>query len=95
MPQPDNVSDELYQLMLQCWQLDLDERPDFQQLEEALIAFAQDPTVSPLPLFLAGTNMLDSFLRIFIFQASVSFRLAPNSNFNYEKYIADFEFSNS
>ena len=59
VPQPDNVSDELYQLMLQCWQLDLDERPDFQQLEEALIAFAQDPTVSPLPVFTSRRRGLD------------------------------------
>ena len=44
--QPDYVSDELYQLMLQCWQLDLDERPDFNQIEETLRTFAQDPTVS-------------------------------------------------
>ena len=26
------VGDELYQLMLQCWQLDLDERPTFQEM---------------------------------------------------------------
>lgn len=26
------VGDELYQLMLQCWQLDLDERPTFQEI---------------------------------------------------------------
>lgn len=26
------ISDELYELMLQCWQIDLDERPTFQQL---------------------------------------------------------------
>ena len=62
MPQPDNVSDELYQLMLQCWQLDLDERPDFQQLEEALIAFTQDPTVSPLPVCLSSGNKQAGFI---------------------------------
>ena len=30
--------------MLQCWQLDLDERPDFQQLDQTLRTFAHDPT---------------------------------------------------
>ncbi|XP_023222151.1 putative tyrosine-protein kinase Wsck [Centruroides sculpturatus] len=32
LPQPKGVSDELYQLMLHCWEFDLDERPTFHEL---------------------------------------------------------------
>lgn len=32
LAQPKGVSDELYQLMLHCWELDLDERPSFHEL---------------------------------------------------------------
>ncbi|KAE8747457.1 hypothetical protein FOCC_FOCC005788 [Frankliniella occidentalis] len=35
-PHLSHVSDELYQLMLQCWQLDLDERPDFSEISASL-----------------------------------------------------------
>ncbi|XP_059469461.1 putative inactive tyrosine-protein kinase Wsck [Neocloeon triangulifer] len=35
LPQLQHVGDELYQLLLQCWQVDLDERPSFEQLVEA------------------------------------------------------------
>ncbi|KAJ1526242.1 hypothetical protein ONE63_009398 [Megalurothrips usitatus] len=35
-PHLGHVSDDLYQLMLQCWQLDLDERPDFSEICTAL-----------------------------------------------------------
>uniref|UniRef100_A0A1Y1KDU2 Receptor protein-tyrosine kinase n=1 Tax=Photinus pyralis TaxID=7054 RepID=A0A1Y1KDU2_PHOPY len=35
-------SDELYQLMLNCWQLDLDERPTFQDLIETLTVIKGD-----------------------------------------------------
>ena len=45
VPQPDYISDDMYQLMLQCWQLDLDERPDFAELEVCLTNLAQNPGV--------------------------------------------------
>lgn len=35
-------SDDLYQLMLNCWQLDLDERPTFQSLIETLMVIKGD-----------------------------------------------------
>lgn len=34
--QPKNVGDDLYQMMLQCWQVDLDERPTFVELASIL-----------------------------------------------------------
>lgn len=32
LPQLSYIGDSLYQLMLQCWQIDLDERPTFGQV---------------------------------------------------------------
>ncbi|XP_034240900.1 putative tyrosine-protein kinase Wsck [Thrips palmi] len=37
-----HVSDDLYQLMLQCWQLDLDERPDFSEITASLCELIND-----------------------------------------------------
>lgn len=36
LPQLRYISDEFYQLMLDCWQLDCDERPQFSALVESL-----------------------------------------------------------
>ncbi|KAF2878975.1 hypothetical protein ILUMI_27185 [Ignelater luminosus] len=36
------ISDDLYQLMLNCWQLDLDERPTFKDLVDALNVIIED-----------------------------------------------------
>ena len=36
LPQPTNASDDLYQLMLNCWQIDLDERPNFDEILQVL-----------------------------------------------------------
>ena len=36
LSQPPNVSDDLYQLMLNCWQIDLDERPNFDEILQVL-----------------------------------------------------------
>jgi len=36
VPQREYMTDEVYQLMLQCWQLDLDERPTFRQMKNEL-----------------------------------------------------------
>ena len=36
VPQTQYMTDDIYQVMLQCWQLDLDERPTFRQIEGAL-----------------------------------------------------------
>ena len=44
VPQRDYMSDEVYQLMLQCWQLDLDERPTFRQIKDELIQLQEDIT---------------------------------------------------
>ncbi|XP_057651345.1 putative inactive tyrosine-protein kinase Wsck [Diorhabda carinulata] len=45
LPQLQYINDELYQLMLDCWQLDYDERPSFMQLVESLDSFKKNPTV--------------------------------------------------
>jgi len=45
LPQLPHVGDELFQLMLQCWQVDLDERPTFAELTEALHCLAENPMV--------------------------------------------------
>ena len=34
--QPNYISEDLYQLLLTCWQVDLDERPSFEELMEYL-----------------------------------------------------------
>lgn len=43
--QPQYISDELYMLMLQCWQNDLDERPTFTELFEILKPMVEDSSV--------------------------------------------------
>ena len=48
VPQRDYMTDEVYQLMLQCWQLDLDERPTFLQIRDELIRLQKDITSSQL-----------------------------------------------
>ncbi|KAK3884162.1 hypothetical protein Pcinc_011562 [Petrolisthes cinctipes] len=50
LPQPQYVGDELYQLMLNCWQHDPDERPSFIDLETDLQQLVCDD-VSPYLLF--------------------------------------------
>ncbi|PSN55853.1 hypothetical protein C0J52_02736 [Blattella germanica] len=45
LPQLQFVDDDLYQLMLQCWQLDLDERPTFQEITHILENMLEDSTV--------------------------------------------------
>ena len=42
VPQRDYMTDEVYQLMLQCWQLDLDERPTFRQIQDELTNLLED-----------------------------------------------------
>jgi hypothetical protein len=39
------VDDDLYQLMLQCWQLDLDERPTFQEIAHILENMLEDSMI--------------------------------------------------
>ena len=48
VPQKDYMSDDLYQLMLQCWQLDLDERPTFRQIKDELMRLQEDITTKKL-----------------------------------------------
>lgn len=45
LPQLHCVDDDLYQLMLQCWQLDLDERPTFQEIAHILENMLEESTV--------------------------------------------------
>lgn len=42
MPQPEHVSDELYQLMADCWNEDPDARPTFDHLHEVMTGFLQE-----------------------------------------------------
>lgn len=48
LPQLRVVGDDLYQLMLQCWQLDLDERPTFSEIVNILQNLAENSLVSKL-----------------------------------------------
>ena len=48
VPQRNYMTDEVYQLMLQCWQLDLDERPTFRQIKDELIQLQEDLTTKQL-----------------------------------------------
>jgi endothelial-specific receptor tyrosine kinase len=45
LPQARHVGDDLYQLMLQCWQVDLDERPTFGEICQILEDLMQNPLV--------------------------------------------------
>lgn len=36
MPKPQHVGDQLYQIMMRCWQNDPDERPTFTELKNQL-----------------------------------------------------------
>ncbi|KAG8235885.1 hypothetical protein J437_LFUL010115 [Ladona fulva] len=42
---PSYVGDDLYQFMLQCWQIDLDERPNFSEATRILINMLQDSEI--------------------------------------------------
>lgn len=52
LPQLPYISDDLYQLMLQCWQVDLDERPTFEQISVAIQDLIDYPSVSDKSLSL-------------------------------------------
>lgn len=56
LPQLQYVSDEFYQLMLDCWQLDCDERPTFADLSESLENLQQNCLLPPL-----NFNMYSNF----------------------------------
>ena len=40
LPRTRSMSDDLYQLMLECWQDDLDERPTFTEIKQRLVELA-------------------------------------------------------
>ena len=40
--QPQHVSDDLFQLLLTCWQTDLDERPSFEEIQDYLKELCQE-----------------------------------------------------
>lgn len=44
LPHLQYISSSLYQLMLNCWQLDMDERPDFEQLLQEMWDLKSDPS---------------------------------------------------
>ncbi|XP_045532166.1 putative tyrosine-protein kinase Wsck [Pieris brassicae] len=48
--QPSYVGDELFQLCLQCWQVDPDERPTFTSLVHEVVPFADGPGLRSLSL---------------------------------------------
>ncbi|XP_050687142.1 putative inactive tyrosine-protein kinase Wsck isoform X2 [Eriocheir sinensis] len=48
LPQPQYVGDELYQMMLNCWQHDMDERPSFPELEAGLMQLVEDDVMPHL-----------------------------------------------
>lgn len=45
LPQTGAMSDDLYQMMLNCWQVDPDERPSFAEIVEQLSGLAQHGNV--------------------------------------------------
>ena len=60
LKQPQYVSDEFYQMLLNCWQVDLDERPSF----EEVVKFFSDMihyNHIPLNFNLYSTFSYDSF----------------------------------
>ena len=42
LKQPNHASDDIYQLLLACWQIDLDERPTFGEIIDFLISLTQE-----------------------------------------------------
>jgi hypothetical protein len=38
MPQPSKCPDDVYKIMLSCWKLEAEERPDFDQILASLVA---------------------------------------------------------
>jgi hypothetical protein len=42
LPKPANCPNELYELMLKCWKMNLDNQPSFQELLTNLIAFSKN-----------------------------------------------------
>lgn len=55
LPQLSYIGDSLYQLMLQCWQIDLDERPTFGQVLAELENIKSSAEVT---LFLLPTKLM-------------------------------------
>ena len=54
LPQTAGVSEELYQVMLNCWMLDPDERPTFGEVVEQLVDLAHNGNVR-----MENTHMAD------------------------------------
>ena len=48
LPKPKNCSEELYQIMLKCWNLEPEERPSFSQLHRHINSLFPDATARPL-----------------------------------------------
>jgi hypothetical protein len=63
LPQLPYISDDLYQLMLQCWQVDLDERPTFEQILVAIQELMEYPAVS--------LYITIQYCRYFVFSSSM------------------------
>lgn len=67
LPQPQYVGDELYQLMLNCWQQDLDERPTFSELEVSLRSLASDDVIPHLLFSLYPSFQYEQYVPHFEF----------------------------
>ncbi|XP_044256641.1 putative tyrosine-protein kinase Wsck [Tribolium madens] len=61
LPQLQYFSDELYQFMLSCWQIDMDERPDFNVLLESLQTFQENSLIPCLSFNLYPNFQYEQF----------------------------------
>lgn len=67
LPQPQYVGDELYQVMLNCWQQDLDERPTFSELDVTLRSLASDDVIPHLLFSLYPSFQYEQYVPHFEF----------------------------
>ncbi|CAH0562539.1 unnamed protein product [Brassicogethes aeneus] len=61
LPQLQYFSEDLYQVMLDCWQIDTDERPKFEQLLEMLMALQENTFVPYLSFNLMANFQYEPF----------------------------------
>ncbi|KAJ8945602.1 hypothetical protein NQ314_009127 [Rhamnusium bicolor] len=61
LPQLPYISDDLYQIMLDCWQLDCDERPTFTDLIESLLTLRENTLIPYLNFNLYSSFQYEQF----------------------------------
>ncbi|KAJ8923476.1 hypothetical protein NQ315_010054 [Exocentrus adspersus] len=61
LPQLQYISDDLYQIMLDCWQLDCDERPDFPSLVDSLTDLKENNLIPYLSFNLFSNFQYEQF----------------------------------